>query len=123
MLTSSTAARRVAAAEVPLPYAKSLEQAALPSAESLHTAALETLAVGCGSVAAASAWRALRAATWAGVACCGAAGASQKPRALMMSAGVSGFASADFPAAGLSRSGCRRQKPLSDVSPRLRRRG
>jgi pyruvate dehydrogenase E1 component beta subunit len=36
--------RRVAAAEVPLPYAKSLEQAALPSAESLHTAALETLA-------------------------------------------------------------------------------
>jgi pyruvate dehydrogenase E1 component beta subunit len=36
--------RRVAAAEVPLPYAKSLEQAALPSAESLHMAALETLA-------------------------------------------------------------------------------
>jgi pyruvate dehydrogenase E1 component beta subunit len=36
--------RRVAAAEVPLPYAKSLEQSALPSAESLHTAALETLA-------------------------------------------------------------------------------
>ncbi|MFD0361356.1 alpha-ketoacid dehydrogenase subunit beta [Nocardia sp. GCM10030253] len=36
--------RRVAAAEVPLPYAKALEQAALPSAESLHTAALETLA-------------------------------------------------------------------------------
>ncbi|WP_228003255.1 alpha-ketoacid dehydrogenase subunit beta [Nocardia australiensis] len=36
--------RRVAAAEVPLPYAKTLEQIALPSAESLHTAALETLA-------------------------------------------------------------------------------
>jgi pyruvate dehydrogenase E1 component beta subunit len=36
--------RRVAAAEVPLPYAKPLEQAALPSAESLYTAARETLA-------------------------------------------------------------------------------
>ncbi|MEU4341683.1 alpha-ketoacid dehydrogenase subunit beta [Nocardia sp. NPDC023852] len=36
--------RRVAAAEVPLPYAKTLEQIALPSADSLHTAALETLA-------------------------------------------------------------------------------
>ncbi|EHR61099.1 alpha-ketoacid dehydrogenase subunit beta [Saccharomonospora cyanea] len=36
--------RRVAAAEVPLPYAKPLETAALPSAESLHTAVLETLA-------------------------------------------------------------------------------
>jgi pyruvate dehydrogenase E1 component beta subunit len=35
--------RRVAAAEVPLPYAKPLEQAALPSAESLYTAARETL--------------------------------------------------------------------------------
>jgi pyruvate dehydrogenase E1 component beta subunit len=36
--------RRVAAAEVPLPYAKPLEQAALPSAESLHAAVTETLA-------------------------------------------------------------------------------
>ena len=36
--------RRVAAAEVPLPYAKPLEQAALPSTESLLTAARETLA-------------------------------------------------------------------------------
>lgn len=36
--------RRVAAAEVPLPYAKPLEQAALPSAESLYSAARETLA-------------------------------------------------------------------------------
>lgn len=36
--------RRVASAEVPLPYAKPLEQAALPSAESLYTAARETLA-------------------------------------------------------------------------------
>lgn len=36
--------RRVAAAEVPLPYAKTLEQIALPSAESLYTATLETLA-------------------------------------------------------------------------------
>ncbi|MEU7632599.1 alpha-ketoacid dehydrogenase subunit beta [Nocardia sp. NPDC049220] len=36
--------RRVAAAEVPLPYAKTLEQIALPSADSLHSAALETLA-------------------------------------------------------------------------------
>lgn len=36
--------RRVAAAEVPLPYAKPLEQAALPSADSLYTAARETLA-------------------------------------------------------------------------------
>ncbi len=35
--------RRVAAAEVPLPYAKPLEQAALPSAESLYAAARETL--------------------------------------------------------------------------------
>ncbi|ASR36031.1 pyruvate dehydrogenase [Prauserella marina] len=35
--------RRVAAAEVPLPYAKPLEQAALPSAESLLTAVSETL--------------------------------------------------------------------------------
>ncbi|MDV3129870.1 alpha-ketoacid dehydrogenase subunit beta [Mycobacterium sp. 21AC1] len=36
--------RRVAAAEIPLPYAKPLEQAALPSAESLYVAARETLA-------------------------------------------------------------------------------
>ncbi|WP_201408513.1 alpha-ketoacid dehydrogenase subunit beta [Mycobacterium paraintracellulare] len=36
--------RRVAAAEVPLPYAKPLEQAALPSADSLYAAARETLA-------------------------------------------------------------------------------
>jgi pyruvate dehydrogenase E1 component beta subunit len=36
--------RRVAAAEVPLPYAKPLEQAALPSADSLVTAVRETLA-------------------------------------------------------------------------------
>ena len=36
--------RRVAAAEVPLPYAKPLEQAALPSAASLLTAVRETLA-------------------------------------------------------------------------------
>ncbi|SDK09431.1 pyruvate dehydrogenase E1 component beta subunit [Actinopolyspora mzabensis] len=35
--------RRVAAAEVPLPYAKPLERAALPSAESLHTAVRQTL--------------------------------------------------------------------------------
>ena len=42
----------------------------------------------------ASASRALMAATCAGVACFGVAGASpQKPRALMMSAGVCGFAS------------------------------
>lgn len=36
--------RRVAAAEVPLPYAKPLERAALPSAESLTTAVRDTLA-------------------------------------------------------------------------------
>ena len=36
--------RRVAMAEVPLPYAKPLEKLALPSADSLYTAALETLA-------------------------------------------------------------------------------
>lgn len=36
--------RRVAAAEVPLPYAKPLEQVALPSADSLYIAARETLA-------------------------------------------------------------------------------
>src|SRR5215470_8856407 len=53
----------------------------------------ETLAVGCGS-ALATALRALSAATWAGVACCGAGMLSQKPRALMMSAGVCGVASA-----------------------------
>ena len=35
--------RRVAMAEVPLPYAKSLESAALPSAESLLTAVRDTL--------------------------------------------------------------------------------
>ncbi|MFC7344469.1 alpha-ketoacid dehydrogenase subunit beta [Saccharopolyspora griseoalba] len=35
--------RRVAAAEVPLPYAKPLEKAALPSAESLTTAVHQTL--------------------------------------------------------------------------------
>ena len=35
--------RRVAAAEVPLPYAKPLEKAALPSAESLATAVRQTL--------------------------------------------------------------------------------
>lgn len=35
--------RRVAAAEVPLPYAKPLEQAALPSADSLLTAVYQTL--------------------------------------------------------------------------------
>ncbi|MGP4020162.1 alpha-ketoacid dehydrogenase subunit beta [Saccharopolyspora sp. 5N708] len=35
--------RRVAAAEVPLPYAKPLERAALPSAESLTTAVQQTL--------------------------------------------------------------------------------
>ncbi|MCK9904928.1 MULTISPECIES: alpha-ketoacid dehydrogenase subunit beta [Parafrankia] len=35
--------RRVAAAEVPLPYAKSLEDAALPSVDSVLTAARETL--------------------------------------------------------------------------------
>src|SRR4051812_38755695 len=51
----------------------------------------ETLAVGCGS-AAATALRALSAAIWAGVACCGAGMLSQKPRALMMSAGVCGAA-------------------------------
>src|SRR3954453_4560647 len=48
----------------------------------------DTLAVGCGS-AGSTALRALMAATWAGVACCGTAGTlSQNPRALMMSAGV-----------------------------------
>lgn len=36
--------RRVAMAEVPLPYAKPLERLALPSADSLYTAAVETLA-------------------------------------------------------------------------------
>lgn len=36
--------RRVAMAEVPLPYAKPLERLALPSAGSLYTAAVETLA-------------------------------------------------------------------------------
>ncbi|WP_028933231.1 alpha-ketoacid dehydrogenase subunit beta [Pseudonocardia spinosispora] len=36
--------RRVAAAEVPLPYARTLEQAALPSADSLLTAVHQTLA-------------------------------------------------------------------------------
>ncbi len=36
--------RRVAMAEVPLPYAKPLERIALPSADSLYTAAVETLA-------------------------------------------------------------------------------
>ncbi|WP_211300269.1 alpha-ketoacid dehydrogenase subunit beta [Nocardia fluminea] len=36
--------RRVAMAEVPLPYAKPLEKLALPSAESLYTAVTETLA-------------------------------------------------------------------------------
>src|SRR6478672_4152562 len=52
------------------------------------------LAVGCGS-AAASAWRAPAIAAWAGLAWVGAAGTSpQKPRALMMSAGVCGLASA-----------------------------
>src|ERR1700710_2360201 len=51
------------------------------------------LAVDCGS-APPTAWRALSAAICSGVACFAAAGASpQKPRALMMSAGVSGFAS------------------------------
>lgn len=35
--------RRVAMAEVPLPYAKSLENAALPSAESVTTVIYETL--------------------------------------------------------------------------------
>ena len=50
------------------------------------------LEVGCGS-AAASAWRALMAATiCCGVACVGVAGiSSQKPRALMISAGVCGL--------------------------------
>ena len=53
-----------------------------------------TLDVDCGSVEA-SALRALRAAIWAGVAWFGAAGmSSQKPRALMISAGVSGLAAA-----------------------------
>ena len=57
-------------------------------------------------MAAASAWRAFNAATCAGVACCGAAGtSSQKPRALMMSAGVSSLPSTDLPAAGLSATG------------------
>ncbi|MGY2062077.1 transketolase C-terminal domain-containing protein, partial [Nocardia gipuzkoensis] len=36
--------RRVAMAEVPLPYAKPLEKLALPSVDSLYTAAVETLA-------------------------------------------------------------------------------
>src|SRR5262245_10386388 len=60
----------------------------------------ETLAVGCGS-AEASALRALRAATWAGVACCGAGMLSQNPRALMMSAGVSGATLAEATACSL----------------------
>src|SRR5258707_14273735 len=67
------------------------------------------LAVDCGSVEA-SAWRALMAATCAGVACFGAVGASpQKPRALMISAGVCGFASAfsaNVAAACLAFAGC-----------------
>src|SRR5947208_11000621 len=69
----------------------------------------ETLAVGCGS-AELTALRALRAATWAGLACCGAGTLSQKPRALMMSAGDSGAAAAcclgsDFSAAGAAWAG------------------
>src|SRR5690348_601343 len=60
----------------------------------------ETLAVGCGS-AATTARRALRAATCAGVACCGAGMLSQKPRALMMSAGVWGAAVCGAAACGL----------------------
>src|SRR5439155_17399085 len=44
--------------------------------------------------AAASAWRAPRAAACAGVACFGMAASPQKPRALITSAGVCGFASA-----------------------------
>src|SRR4030081_73307 len=52
--------------------------------------------VGAGwGAAEATAWRALMAATCAGVACFGLVGASpQKPRALMISAGVCGFGSA-----------------------------
>src|SRR3954447_14236682 len=58
------------------------------------------LAVDCGS-AEASALRALMAATCAGVACFAVVGASpQKPRALMMSAGVCGFGSALSAATG-----------------------
>src|ERR1700760_3358879 len=64
------------------------------------------LAVDCGS-AGATAWRALRAATCAGVACCGAAATSpQKPRALMISAGFCGLASAGSAAAGGGFVGC-----------------
>src|SRR3954470_3132946 len=55
------------------------------------------LAVDCGS-APPTAWRALSAAICSGVACFAAGASPQKPRALMMSAGVSGFAS--FFAAG-----------------------
>src|SRR3954470_20483016 len=52
------------------------------------------LAVDCGSPPP-TAWRARSAATCSGVACFATAGASpQKPRALMISEGVSGFGSA-----------------------------
>src|ERR1700710_2027316 len=63
------------------------------------------LAVDCGSVGV-TAWRALRAAICAGVACFGAAAPSpQKPRALMISAGDCGFVAAGLVAAGLVAAG------------------
>src|ERR1700733_10573149 len=64
------------------------------------------LAVDCGS-AEVTAWRALMAAICAGVACFGGTDASpQKPRALMMSAGVCGFDSAFSAAACFDFPGC-----------------
>src|ERR1700733_7835794 len=65
------------------------------------------LAVDCGS-AGVTAWRAFSAATCAAVACFGAAAASpQKPRALMISVGDCGFASAvSADAAGFGFASC-----------------
>src|SRR3954452_16202990 len=57
------------------------------------------LAVDCGS-APPTAWRALSAAICSGVACFAAGASPQNPRALMMSAGVSGFASVFAAGAG-----------------------
>src|ERR1700742_4352259 len=58
------------------------------------------LAVDCGSVVV-TAWRAWMAAICAGVACLATAGVSpQKPRALMMSAGVCGLAELELLSAG-----------------------
>ncbi len=65
------------------------------------------LAVGCGSTALESACRALMAATCAGVACFGLVGgvSPQKPRELMISAGVLNFGSVRATASGLAGAG------------------